>query len=202
MVNQTIEYIRHINALTIERALSPVASPNEGISVSAYLNAMRRYFDFSGRSTRSQYWLFTLFLLIIGIVAIVIDGAAGLGRLSSGFGPVTALVLLIHLIPSWSLTVRRLHDIGRSGWWVLIGLIPILGVIVMLVFLCTASKPTPNRGSPTRSEPTAYAEPPIAVNTGPANLEQLERLNALRKTGAIDDEEFGRLKANLLSAGK
>jgi uncharacterized membrane protein YhaH (DUF805 family) len=84
-----------------------------------YMNAMRRYFDFSGRSSRSEFWFFVLFYIIIYIVAAIIDAFVfGAGE-RGGMGILTSIVVLAHLIPSISVSVRRLHDIDRTGWWVL-----------------------------------------------------------------------------------
>lgn len=127
--------------------------------MNAYLDALRRYFDFSGRSTRSQFWLFTLGFVIVSIIALIVDTAIGSGAVEEP-GIVTSLVLIGHLIPSLSVTVRRLHDINRSGWWVLIGLIPLVGSIVLLVFACTASTLGANRFGP---HPTGKGETPASA---------------------------------------
>lgn len=124
--------------------------------MNAYLDALRRYFDFSGRSTRSQFWLFTLGAIMASIAALIVDGASGSGTAGEP-GLVTSLVLLGHLIPSLSVMVRRLHDIDRSGWWVLLGLVPLVGSIVLLVFACTASTAGANRFGP---HPMGKTEPP------------------------------------------
>lgn len=93
-----------------------------------FLDALKKYTDFSGRATRTQYWMFVLFYLIFYIVLASIDWL--LGTL------IFALILTFALaIPSMSLAARRLHDTGRSGWWQLISLIPLIGIIVLLVFL-------------------------------------------------------------------
>ncbi|ATN32513.1 hypothetical protein ACO34A_01650 [Rhizobium sp. ACO-34A] len=169
--------------------------------MSAYLTALHRYFDFAGRSTRSEFWLFTLTLMILMVIAIAVDSAI------ESPGVLAGLVYAAHVIPSFSVTVRRLHDIDRSGWWVLIGFVPLVGSIVLLVFACTGGTDTPNRfgvrrGSPASPAPApAAAAAPVPVAEGSAAgapLDHLEKLAALRSSGAIDDGEFQRLKSGLL----
>lgn len=110
-----------------------------------------RYADFKGRSRRSEYWFFTLFSMIILLPAYFI-GVAGAasesGALTAiGFG-IYGLGALALIVPSLAVAVRRLHDTGRSGWWYLIGLVPIIGSIVLLVFFCTDSEPGANQWGP------------------------------------------------------
>lgn len=165
--------------------------------MNAYFDAMRRYVDFSGRSTRSQYWLYTLILLIIAVLGIIIDGAIGSGP-ADGPGIVTVLIMLAHFIPSLAVTVRRLHDIDRSGWWVLIGLVPLIGAITLLVFTCTGSS-GPNRfnqGSAQGDDRDFHRVEPRSSD-GIA-IDQIEKLAALRSSGAIDDEEFKQMKAKAM----
>ncbi|GEO87539.1 hypothetical protein GCM10007920_23980 [Ciceribacter naphthalenivorans] len=159
----------------------------------AYLSAVRRYFDFAGRSSRSDFWLFTLTLMIIMLIALVIDSAI------ESLGVLAALVYAVHVIPSVSITVRRLHDINRSGWWVWIGLVPLVGPIVLLVFACTAATDAPNRFGLREGPFASSATVPVAVvSSAGTSLDHLEKLAALRSSGAIDDGEFQRLKNDLL----
>lgn len=116
--------------------------------MNAYLTAMRRYVDFGGRSSRSEYWLFVLIYLIIYIIAMVIDvWVLGVDP-SSGFGILAGIVTLVHIIPSIAVGVRRLHDTDRSGWWILIVFIPLIGWIWLIVLYCIAGTPGPNRFGP------------------------------------------------------
>jgi uncharacterized membrane protein YhaH (DUF805 family) len=110
-----------------------------------FVTALKNYAVFSGRSRRSEYWYFGLFYLIFYVAAAVVDVMAGSFERTSGIGVCTAILALALLIPSISVTVRRLHDTGRSGWWALIGLIPLVGGIILLVFLCQDSEPGANR---------------------------------------------------------
>jgi uncharacterized membrane protein YhaH (DUF805 family) len=160
---------------------------------------MRRYFDFSGRSTRAQFWLFALVYVVIAIIAMIIDAAIGSSP-EAGPGVITALVALAHLIPGLAVTVRRLHDINRSGWWVLIELVPLVGLIVMLVFLCSGSTQGPNRFGPavgSRGGVAAAGGAPVTASGG-ADIDKLEKLASLKASGAIDDAEYQRMKSQLL----
>jgi len=116
--------------------------------MSWYLEALRNYAKFSGRARRSEYWFFVLFYLIFGLVAGVVDGLVG----SDGF--VSVIYLLAMFIPSLSVTVRRLHDTDRSGWWLLISFIPLIGAIVLLVFTVLDSTPGQNQYGPNPKEST------------------------------------------------
>lgn len=98
-----------------------------------YLHVLKNYATFDGRATRSEYWYFILFNIIISIVLSIIDEIATGGVLG-------IIYCLAVLIPFIAVATRRLHDINKSGWWQLIGLIPLIGAIVLLVFFCTDSK--------------------------------------------------------------
>lgn len=99
-----------------------------------------RYAKFDGRATRSEYWYFILFNFIISFIAVLLDrvvinpmlGATPEQAQQGGF--LQIIIALALLIPSIALGVRRLHDIGKSGWWILVGLIPIIGFIVLIYF--------------------------------------------------------------------
>ena len=95
----------------------------------------RRFLEFTGRSRRKEFWMFTLLSVIAAIAAALIDLMFGFGPEQNG--PVGIVVSLTFLIPSLSVSVRRLHDVDRSGWWLLLALIPILGWIVLIVWNCT-----------------------------------------------------------------
>ena len=92
------------------------------------------YVNFGGRSTRSEYWWVFLFNILVSLALYPITVATGLSFLS-------ALWSLGTLLPGIGLSIRRLHDAGHSGWWILINLVPIVGLIITLVFTLTASVP-------------------------------------------------------------
>ena len=112
--------------------------------MNSYMNAMRRYVDFSGRSSRSEFWFFVLFYFIIAIIATVIDAVVLGSQMAQGVGILSGIVMLVHLIPSIAVSVRRLHDTDCSGWWILIGFIPLIGTIWLIVLYCMEST-GPNR---------------------------------------------------------
>lgn len=104
-----------------------------------FIKCIKQYADFKGRARRKEYWMFTLFDLIFTIAAMLIDAIlwAELPIFETLFG-------LFILIPSLAVEVRRLHDIGKSGWMILIALIPIVGIIWLIVLLCKDSEPGSN----------------------------------------------------------
>jgi len=136
------------------------------------LMPLRRYAQFSGRSRRKEYWMFVLFVLIGLVICTILDSLLGLGGaiqryamvtdtgaaagVASSGGLLTFLFAVAMLVPSLSVAVRRLHDIDRSGWWLLIGLIPFIGAIVLIVFYATEGTRGPNRFGPDpKTEPAA-----------------------------------------------
>ena len=112
-----------------------------------YLDAWKNYVNFQGRARRKAYWMFVLFNIIAIIVLGIIEGVLGL-RGQSGYGFLSGLYSLAIILPGLAVAVRRLHDTGRCGWWILIGLIPLVGPIVLLVFLVQDSQPGENQYGP------------------------------------------------------
>lgn len=110
-----------------------------------FLIALKKYADFSGRASRSEYWYFVLFYLLIAIGLTVIDGVTGTLDAKSGVGLLSGIFGLAMIVPSISVNVRRLHDINRSGWWLLLIFAVIIGWIVLLVFGAMDSQPGDNR---------------------------------------------------------
>ena len=122
--------------------------------MSWFIMALKKYATFSGRARRKEYWFFVLFYVLISIVAAVIDVMTGSFDSTMGMGMLGLLVALALLIPSLAVAVRRLHDTDRSGWWVLLCLIPLIGGIWLLVLLCLDSTPGDNRFGPNPKEET------------------------------------------------
>jgi uncharacterized membrane protein YhaH (DUF805 family) len=116
--------------------------------MSWFVEALKKYAVFSGRSRRKEYWYFVLFVVFISIVLSTIDGLFGTYHRESGAGLLSTMFSLAVLIPSIAVSVRRLHDIDRTGWWVLISLVPLVGWIVLLVFHVQDGTPGPNRFGP------------------------------------------------------
>lgn len=113
---------------------------------------LQKYADFSGRGRRSEYWYFALFNLLVGIAAGIIDVILGTD-FDSGSGLIGLLVSLALLLPGLAAGVRRLHDTSRSGWWILIGLIPLIGWVILIVFFVQDSHPDNSYGPNPKSAP-------------------------------------------------
>jgi uncharacterized membrane protein YhaH (DUF805 family) len=115
-----------------------------------YLKVLSNYANFTGRARRSEFWFFVLFNIIFGIAAMIIDSVLGT-TIEIGFGMalpygyVYILYTLVVLIPGLAVAVRRLHDIGKSGWMYLIVLIPIVGGIWLLILFCQDSQAGANK---------------------------------------------------------
>ncbi len=95
-----------------------------------YLAVLKKYAVFSGRARRKEYWMYLLISFVISLSLGFVDKLLGTAFFSIAYG-------LAVFIPGFAVTVRRLHDTGRSGWWILIGFIPFIGLIVLLVFTAT-----------------------------------------------------------------
>jgi uncharacterized membrane protein YhaH (DUF805 family) len=113
--------------------------------MNSYVQVFKRAFDFGGRSRRREFWLFVLVNLVVTAVLTALDTFLGLGGLSTLSGPGYAITYLapgllgsiynvVVLIPNIAVSIRRLHDTDRAGWWLFIALVPIVGAIVLIVF--------------------------------------------------------------------
>jgi uncharacterized membrane protein YhaH (DUF805 family) len=107
----------------------------------AISSGFSNYVNFSDRACRSEYWFWFLFVIIGDIVTVGIDAAIGVQVTSALFG-------LAVLIPGIAIAVRRLHDLDRTGWWILLWFIPIVGWIILLIWFCTKGTDGPNRFGP------------------------------------------------------
>lgn len=118
-----------------------------------YLKVVKdNYANFNGRASRQEYWMFILFNMIFAVVAMVVDGFLGLGFLY-------LLYFLAVIIPSLAVFVRRMHDIGKSGWWIFISFIPLIGAIWLLVLLATdGTSDNNNYGPSLKAVPTTTEE--------------------------------------------
>ena len=106
-----------------------------------YVDVLKKYAVFDGRASRSEYWYFTLFSVIISIILAVIGAAAQVGFLQGIYS-------LAVLLPSLGVTIRRLHDTNRSGWWWLIGIIPVIGWIWIIILLASGGDGGSNNYGP------------------------------------------------------
>ncbi len=116
-----------------------------------YKSVLSKYAEFGGRARRSEFWYFTLVNIIILIVLEVL-GATIHGSVGVVFMALAAIYALAVLVPTLAVTVRRLHDTGRSGWWYFIALVPAVGPIILLVFECSDSVPETNQWGPNPKE--------------------------------------------------
>lgn len=108
--------------------------------VQNYINIItKHYFDFEGRTRRADFWYFVLVNLIVGIVLGIVQNILHLGQM------ITSLYSLALLLPNLGLGARRLHDTGRSGWWLLIAFIPVLGWILLIYWYCVSGTPGSNQ---------------------------------------------------------
>ncbi|AXI29799.1 MULTISPECIES: DUF805 domain-containing protein [Priestia] len=106
-----------------------------------YIKALKNYATFRGRATRTEYWMFTLFSYIFALVPFIFIFIDSL----TVFAPILIwLYAAAMILPSLAVTVRRLHDTGRSGWWYLINFVPVIGGIWLLILLCQRSEVTAN----------------------------------------------------------
>ena len=116
------------------------------------LMPLKRYADFSGRSRRKEYWMFVLFVVIVYVVLALLGSALGATAATALLG----IFALGILIPSIAVQVRRFHDQGKSGWFVLLGFIPLVGGLIVLVFMCLEGDQGPNEYGP---DPKGVADP-------------------------------------------
>jgi uncharacterized membrane protein YhaH (DUF805 family) len=110
-----------------------------------YLKVLQQYADFSGRARRTEYWMFALFNVIFATAAMILDNVLGTAIQGIGYGLIYGIYVLALLIPGLAVAVRRLHDVGKSGWMLLIVLIPLVGSIWLLVLFCTDGQPGNNK---------------------------------------------------------
>lgn len=104
-----------------------------------YLKVLKNYVGFQGRARRKEYWMFTLISAIISVILTIVELTADLSSV------LTVLYSLAVLLPSLAVGIRRLHDTGKTGWWILLSFIPLIGAIVLLVFLCQDSEENANQ---------------------------------------------------------
>ncbi len=113
-----------------------------------YFKVLKQYVDFEGRARRKEYWMFTLFNILFGVIAIVLDNVLNLRAIGLPYGLFYFIYALGVFLPSLAVAIRRLHDVGKSGWMILIAIIPIIGSIWLLVLMVTDSVSGENRYGP------------------------------------------------------
>jgi len=163
--------------------------------MTAYLDAMRRYATFSGRSTRKEFWYYHLVLLGLVIGGLIIDVAIAGPREPQPL--ISALVIMGHYVPSLAVIVRRLHDLEKSGWLVLTCLIPLIGIVAFIVIGSTPSEDgTPDFPGNRDQRPA----PQLRPSGSDQQIQRIEKLAALRSSGAITAEEFETMKAAVIGS--
>lgn len=132
-----------------------------------YLKVLRNYAVFNGRSRRKEYWMFLLFQLIFAAIAGIIDNILGttfkIGEQNLPYGYLYLIYSLAVFLPGLAVSVRRLHDVGKSGWFLLIALIPIIGAIWLLVLFITDSNPGENEYGSNPKEEAFLEESPTSL---------------------------------------
>ena len=113
-----------------------------------YLEVLKKYAVFGGRARRKEYWFFVLFNFIFAVVLAFIDGMIGTFDPETGYGVLSGIYGLVVIIPGIAVTIRRLHDTDRSGWWLLILFIPLIGAIWLLVLMVIDGTPGENQYGP------------------------------------------------------
>ncbi|MGM0834836.1 MAG: DUF805 domain-containing protein [Bacillota bacterium] len=107
-----------------------------------YVKVLKNYVTFSGRARRKEYWMFALISALISLALTIVESVSDLSQILTG------IYSLFIFLPSLAVSIRRLHDTGKSGWWFLIVLIPIVGAIILLVFMCLDSEEGMNKYGP------------------------------------------------------
>jgi uncharacterized membrane protein YhaH (DUF805 family) len=142
------------------------------------------YFGFTGRARRSEYWYFQLFL--------------GLLLLTGLLAPLLAVaVFAVLFLPALAVTIRRLHDIDKSGWHVLLIYVPVIGIVLLLIWYCREGTPGENRFGPDPFSDQSLQDPFASVSS---KAEQLGKLKALFDTGTVTQAEFDKMKAEIIAS--
>jgi uncharacterized membrane protein YhaH (DUF805 family) len=128
--------------------------------VNYFLDALKNYATFTGRATRQQYWMYILLYIGFYFIAVMIDINLGQFDKDNLTGSISTVYSLGLLIPTLAILVRRLHDIGRSGWWILLMIIPMIGSLIILFFTLFDSQKGENEYGMSLKYPTAKIEPP------------------------------------------
>ena len=120
-----------------------------------YLAVLKKYAEFNGRARRTEYWMFVLFNIIFALAAMLIDNVLGLTFGAFPYGFLYVTYVLVTLIPALAVSVRRLHDVGKRGWMILVVLIPIVGGIWLFVLMLMDSQAGNNEYGPNPKEVAA-----------------------------------------------
>ncbi len=121
-----------------------------------YLKVLKQFADFNGRARRQEYWMFVLFNMLFVFAAGMLDRLLNLANETTGIGPLYGLYVLAVFIPGIAVAIRRLHDIGKSGWMLLVALIPIVGAIWLLVLMVREGDRGENKYGPDPKSATSF----------------------------------------------
>ena len=170
-----------------------------------FINVLKKYATFSGRATRSEYWYFVLIYSITYTILMGIDFAIGtfskqLMENGSFLGFLSTAYSLVLFLPSLAVTVRRLHDINKSGWWILLIFVPIIGFILLVVYLCTNSKEDNKYGINPKNLANENQKDNLSSESSNNVITQLEKLSKLKEDGILTQEEFDTQKQQILSS--
>lgn len=139
----------------------------------SYFDGMLRYFEISGRSTRMQYWMFFVIQFVLLVLAVVADyQLGGFARPRNPQAPLTLFVVFVHIVPAITVSIRRLHDIGKSGAWYLLNFVP-MGGMVLFYWACCASESGTNifdGPAPSTYEPRGGGRPQNLRTTIPRTV--------------------------------
>lgn len=140
-------------------AKTPLDAPRRRpVAPAAVAGGFRRYFQFSGRARRQEYWGFVAFAFLLGIVCVIIDQSIDPASIERGVGTLQVVCILTLAVPATAVLVRRLHDAEFSGWLALLLLLPVVGVLALLILALIDGTVGPNRYGPDpkgRPNPTA-----------------------------------------------
>lgn len=182
-------------------------------NINWYLEALKKYTVFGGRARRKEYWYFILFSIFISIVLTIIDVVTGTFSPKVGMGLLNGIYSLAVLIPGIAVSIRRLHDTNRSGWWSLIALIPFIGAIVLLVFMVQDSQQGENQYGPNPkvtadSSSVAASEYHSTIQQQPTRPAPAVELGTVRiappvdqQQTTVDEERIYAMIANELETG-
>lgn len=155
----------------------------------AISSCLRKFATFSGRASRSEYWYWALFLFLLELVVIILMFVAMKEAALFAIPPVIWIINIVTFLPNLAVLVRRLHDIGRSGWSVLFGLIPFVGIIILLVFCLTESQDGDNEYGP---NPNANA----GIQQFATNRPQQNRVQSSASSYGTSKPSYGESKSS------
>lgn len=113
-----------------------------------YFHCLTKFAEFKGRAQRKEYWYFVLISIVIFVALNIVDHSIGTVVSKSGIGLFSGFYSVVVFIPNIAVSIRRLHDTNRTGWWILVNFIPLIGLLILLVFFVLDSTPGDNRFGP------------------------------------------------------